>query len=94
MTKLEFVNKFFFQLLFVRLTKVIETKDEYEPLHENSELQQNDDGYFWPIANINEVTYQWYSIMYFVIPFIGWRSNFRFITKMHLKRIIKKSQAN
>lgn len=90
MSKLEFVNKFFFQLFFVRLTRVIETKDEYEPLHENAEIEQNDDGYFWPIANINEGRYQWYSLMFWVVPFTGWNSNFIFINKQQLKRITKK----
>lgn len=62
MTKLEFANKFFFQLFFVRLTRCID----------------------------KGINMQWYSIMYFVIPFTGWDSKFKFITKMNLKRITKK----
>lgn len=64
MSKLEFVNRFFFQLFFVRLTRVIENKDD-------------------------EVKYQWYSIMFWVVPFTGWNTNFKFIGKRHLKQITK-----
>lgn len=90
MTKLEFVNKFIFQLFFVRLTRCRETKQEYKPLAHPQQLQANEDGYFWPLADVIDVTYQWYSIMFWVVPFTGWNSKFKFIGKQQLKRVTKK----
>lgn len=90
MTKLEFVNKFILQLFFVRLTRCREIKDVYTPLNEISVIQPNADGYFWPISNFKKVTSQWYSIMFWVVPFTGWNSKFKFIGKQQLKQITKK----
>ena len=58
MTKLEFINKFFFQFLFVRLTKHMK-KDEYG----------------------NYTITDRFSFMYFVIPFTGWSTNYKYLGK-------------
>lgn len=57
MSKLEIINKFFFQLFFIRLTK---------------HLKYDKD---------NNLTRSGWSFMYWVIPFTGWSSNFKYIGK-------------
>lgn len=79
MSKLEFVNKFLFQLFFVRLTRV---------KHANPTKSE-----IYRIIEFGELTppcEQWYSIMFWVIPFTGWNTDFKFIGKMNLKRITKR----
>lgn len=89
MTKLEFVNKFIFQLFFARLTRcqerIIDKVDFYE-------TSITPDGFGWG-GNVRESHIeQWYSIMFWVVPFTGWNSKFKFIGKQQLKRITKKAK--
>ena len=78
MTKLKMINKFFLQWFFVRLTKCREKKvDDYEIL--SYDLMP--DGSISSRGIGKTVTYQWYSIQYFILPTTGWNSDFIFLTK-------------
>lgn len=37
------------------------------------------DGSFAPGGTVKRKTYQWYSIQYWIVPFTGWWSDFKFI---------------
>lgn len=73
MTWLKFLNVFILQLLFIRLTKCQLTKVENFKIHSwdvmpNGDLSCRGTG--------TSVTYQHYSIQYWIVPLSGWWSSF------------------
>ena len=80
MTKLEFFNKFIFQIFFFRLAKCQEKKVIKVPVGGSN-----------PYTASYEQVYEWYSLMIGVIPFTGWSSNYRYVfSNYFLLRITKK----
>lgn len=71
---MEILNKVFFQFLFIRLTKCIETTDI--KINEVSILKDGA-GVGGTVKSINE----WYSIQGFILPLTGWKSDFIFLNK-------------
>lgn len=74
MTKLEFVNKFFFQWFFVRLTKCQQKVIEDFTLTEVSVMPGGDHSIG---GSAKTATYKWYAIQYWIIPTTGWGKPFR-----------------
>ena len=80
MSKLEFFNKFVFQLFFFRLAKCREKKD----------IKVNISGKNPYVTSYPQV-YEWYSLMIGIIPFTGWKNDFRYIfKKAFILRVTKK----
>lgn len=88
MTKLEFVNKIFFQWLFIRLTKCQERRIYQFDLNGVSLLPTGNMGVEGRLKE--SITIYWYSIQGFILPCSGWRKSFVFISKRWLIRVTKK----
>jgi hypothetical protein len=89
MSWLGLFNRIVLQWFFIRLTKCSEKRIE------EFNLQSYD---LMPDGNISSRgtgkvnNYQWYSIMYWVVPFSGWDSNFKYINdEQKLKKYQKKN---
>jgi hypothetical protein len=79
MSKLEFFNKFLFQLFFIRLTK-----------HTEREVK---DIFFCAGTNksVRSITkYSWFTFQGWVVPFTGWNGDFKFIGKRWFSKPLTK----
>ena len=76
MTKLKFINVFFLQWFFVRLTRCQEKVISDFNLYEISLMP---DGSFAPAGNVKYKKLEWYSMQYWIIPCTGWWSDFKYI---------------
>lgn len=85
MTKLEFVNKFFFQWLFVRLTRC---EQKVITDFNLQEISITPHGYA-PGGTVKYKTEQWYSIQGWIIPLTGWSNDFKFIRKQWFIKVTK-----
>jgi len=86
MTKLYFVNRFILQFFFIRLTRHIEhIIHNYEVI----EISQVNGGGLSINGKAEIKNQQWYSIQYFVIPFTGWTTDFRYINGKHFLPLTK-----
>lgn len=83
MTKLEIVNKFFFQWFFVRLARC-------EQSYSMQEVVKID--FFAPLSTdeYKEYRFRWYSLMTFVVPLTGWGAKYKYLGKKRFYRITKK----
>lgn len=77
MSWLKFVNLFFFQLFFVRLTKCSEQKVENYTL---ISFDLTIDG-MSSRGHGTTKTYKWYAIQYWIVPMTGWKTDFIFLNK-------------
>ena len=85
MTLLKFVNKFIFQWFCIRLTKCSEKVIE-NPEPSCFTYSITTDG-----NTKNTVTYNWYSIQYWIKPCTGWTDDFVYLNKKpKFLRITKK----
>lgn len=88
MTKLEFLNKFFFQWFFIRLT-FCQTRIITEmKLSEISLLTDGNYGIGGQVKNY-KIKY-WYSLQGWVLPLSGWEDDYRTIGKRWYLRVTKK----
>lgn len=78
MTKLKFVNMFIMQWFCIRLTKQIQNRVEQYELTEIS-MMQDSNASMRGTGLINQ--YSRYSIMYWIVPCTGWKTNFRNLNK-------------
>ena len=90
MKKIEFLNKFMLQFLFIRLTRTEQrifesiTIDSFD-IMENGGISSRGRG--------KAKTYEWYSIQYWIKPFTGWNTPFVFLNednKPKFKNVTKK----
>ena len=78
MTWLKFINVFFFQWFFIRLTKCS------KKIIKNYKIMSFDmmpNGNFGSRGTGTTETKTWYSIQGFIVPCTGWRNNFKFVNK-------------
>mgnify|MGYP003443448278 CR=1 FL=1 len=78
MSKLKFINVFFLQWFFVRLTKCQETVIEEFNLYEVSLMS---DGSFASGGTVKKKIYQWYSLQFWIVPCTGWWNSFKYVSK-------------
>ena len=76
MSRLMFINAFFLQWFFIRLTKCQKTVVEEFNLYEISLMP---DGSFAPAGTVKRKINQWYSLQYWIIPCTGWSSGFKYL---------------
>ena len=86
MTKLEFVNKFFFQWFFIRLTRCQQKIITDFKMFEGSIIGP---GQFGVGGNCKYSIKQWYSIQGWIVPLTGWGGDFKFIGNGWMKSITK-----
>lgn len=87
MSRLKALNVFILQWFFVRLTKHQEIRIE-DFVYVGYNMMP--DGSMTPFGNGTRVTYQWYSIQYWVVPCTGWWSKFKYTnTKPKFLKITK-----
>lgn len=85
MTKLEFVNKVFFQWFFVRLTRCQQRVITEFKITEISIVP----GGYAPGGDAKYKTEQWYSLQGWIVPITGWGNDFKFIGKRWFIKITK-----
>ena len=79
MTWLKFLNVYFFQWFFVRLTKHIDRDVVIDYQLLSWDIMH--DGNISARGIGDKVTLQWYSIQNFIIPTTGWSTNYKYIGK-------------
>lgn len=77
MTKLFFLNYFILQLFFIRLTRNTQRVIDDIDIHEVSLLRDGGCGIGGVIRKSH--VEQWFSIQYWVIPFTGWNTDFKYL---------------
>jgi len=87
MTWLKFVNVFFFQWLFVRLTKC--SREEIISIDKLISYDIMPDGSIGSRAVGTKATKIWYSIQGFIIPCTGWWNSFIYIGEPVFWKITK-----
>lgn len=88
MTKLEFVNTFFFQWFFVRLTRCRKEIIFEVQVKEVSLLPDGSHGIGF---NKKKSRYlQWYSFQGWIVPLTGWKKEGKILGKHWFRRITKK----
>lgn len=83
MITLDFLNKYFFQWFFVRLTKIVNTdKGRINKIDiESISVTENR---AWSISARGNIVYKttsWYSLMYWVAPTTGWNGGFKYLNQ-------------
>lgn len=90
MSLLGISNKYFLQIFFIRLTKVEYWEVREMKLYECSVLPDGNAGIGFNRLKGNKIRF--WAIMYWVVPFTGWNTDFRFLGKgRKLWRITKKN---
>jgi hypothetical protein len=87
MTKLEFVNKVFFQWLFIRLTRCEQNIILGATLNSCSILPDGSHGLAYKPTVVKVKRH--YAIQGWIVPITGWSNNFKFVGKRWFIKVTK-----
>jgi len=78
MTPLKAANVFFFQWFCIRLTRCLDSRVEN---YQATSYDLMPDGNIGSRGTGKTVTYQWYSLQFWIVPCTGWWSDFVYLNK-------------